>query len=54
MSRALGRRKEIAIRAALGAGRRSIVRQLLTESLVLSVVSGAVGLLLAWWATHAL
>jgi putative ABC transport system permease protein len=54
MSRALGRRKEIAIRAALGADRSTIIRQLLTESLALSAISGAAGLLLAWWGTHAL
>src|SRR5271165_2190384 len=54
MSRALGRRKEIAIRTALGAARAGIIRQLLTESLALSTLSGAAGLLLAWWGTHAL
>src|SRR5271165_2577745 len=54
MSRALGRRKEIAIRTALGAGRANIIRQLLTESLVLSVLSGAAGLALAAWGTNAL
>jgi putative ABC transport system permease protein len=54
MSRALGRRKEIAIRAALGAARATIIGQLLTESLALSAVSGAAGLLLAWWGTHEL
>ena len=54
LARSLGRRREMSVRLALGAGSGRLAAQLLAESLVLALVAGAGGVLMAYWGAHAL
>jgi putative ABC transport system permease protein len=54
LARGAARRRELAIRAAIGASRGRLLRQLVAEAMLLAILGGAIGLLIAWWAGRAL